>query len=133
MRPTQTVSPVFLIALGVGALLGAIGGAAFRWAAPVRAWEILTAAFLWTLIAAAGTTIGRFFGERVRRGAWRRGLWISGVQSFPLTTAFLIVAAAVAAPAAWIVPTAAVPLYGATLVVALVCGLLGVLTSPYVK
>jgi hypothetical protein len=133
MRLVRSISPAFLIAIGVSALLGAIGGSAFHWAGLVRAWEILTAAFLWMLIASAGTIIGRFFGERVRRGEWRRGLWISAAQSLPLTTVFLGVATPIAAPAVWILPAATPPLYGVTLVVALVCGGLGVLTSPFVR
>lgn len=125
------VSPAFLIALAVATVLGLVGGSGFLWAPPRRAWEILTAAFLWTLISAAGTTIGRFFGERVRRGNWRRGLWLAGVQSFPLTTLFLVAAALVGGPGTL---AAALPVcYSATLAVALCTGALGVLTSPFIR
>lgn len=126
--PRRAVSPAFLIPLGVSALLGAIGGSAFSWAGPERAWNIFIAAFLWTLISAAGTTIGRFAGERLRRGQWRRGLWLALVQSLPLTTAFLIVAAITSRVA--LLPTSPV-LYSSTLAVALPVAALGVLTSPY--
>jgi hypothetical protein len=128
-RASPRVSPAFLIALAVGLLLGLLGGSAFLWAAPRRAWEIATAAFLWTLISAAGTTIGRFFVERVGRGAWRRGLWIAAAQSFPLTTAFLLAAALLAGPG--ILPPSAPVAYAATLAIALLTGVLGVLTSPF--
>lgn len=126
----MSVSPAFLIPLAVSAVLGAIGGSAFRWAAPAQAWNIFIAAFLWTLIAAAGTTIGRYAGERLRRGQWRRGLWLAHLQSFPLTTAFLLVAAAASAGAA-LSPTVVPVLYACTLVVALALAALGVLSSPY--
>jgi hypothetical protein len=129
-RPAR-VSPAFLIALGVGLLLGLLGGSAFHWAAPRRAWELATAAFLWTLISAAGTTIGRFFVERVRRGSWRHGLWIAAAQSFPLTTVFLLAAVLVAGPAI-LAPSAPIA-YAATLAVALITGALGVLTSPFLR
>lgn len=123
-----TVSPAFLIPLGVSAVLGVAGGMAFRWAGPEQAWNILTAAFLWTLIAAAGTTIGRFAGERVRRGNWRHGMRLALTQSFPLTTVFVLAAAVAGARGLF----AAVPvLYGCTLVVGLSVGALGVLTSPW--
>lgn len=124
------VSPAFLIPLAVSALLGAGGGSAFAWSAGQRAWEILTAAFLWTLIAAAGTTIGRFAGERLRRGEWRRGLRIAATQSLPLVTAFLLCAAAVGAP---IGPSVAPLAFGAALLVAGTTGVLGILTSPYIR
>lgn len=124
------VSPAFLIPLAVAAVLGAIGGSAFSWAAPAQAWNIFTAAFLWTLIAAAGTTLGRFFGERLRRGHWRRGLWLAHLQSFPLTTVFLLAAAAFSAEIA-LGPTVIPVLYACTLVVALALAAMGVLTSPY--
>jgi hypothetical protein len=129
-RPAR-VSPAFLIALGVSLLLGLLGGSAFLWATPRRAWELATAAFLWTLISAAGTTIGRFFVERVRRGNWRHGLWIAAAQSFPLTTVFLLAAALVAGPA--ILAPSAPLAYAATLAVALIMGALGVLTSPFLR
>ncbi|NCC31736.1 MAG: hypothetical protein EOM24_06870 [Chloroflexia bacterium] len=122
------VSPAFLIPLGVSALLGVIGGTAFLWAGREQAWNLFTAAFLWTLIAAAGTTIGRFAGERVRRGNWRRGLWLAHTQTFPLTTVFLGVALLVGAPSGGSV---VVILYLCTLVVAVAMSLLGVLSSPY--
>jgi Kef-type K+ transport system membrane component KefB len=125
-------SPAFLIPLAVSGLLGAIGGSAFRWAAPEHAWNIFTAAFLWTLISAAGTTIGRFAGERLRRSQWRRALWLAHLQSFPLTTVFLLVAALFSARAA-LVPSLLPVLYSATLTVALALATLGVFTSPYVK
>lgn len=128
----MSVSPAFLIPLAVSAALGAVGGSAFLWADPRRAWEVFTAAFLWTLIAAAGTTIGRFAGERLRRGHWRRGLWLAHLQSFPLTTVFLLVAAAASAGAA-LAPSVVPVLYACTLVVALALALLGVLTSPYTR
>jgi hypothetical protein len=123
------VSPAFLIPLAVSALLGAVGGGAFGWAAPQLAWNILTAAFLWTLISAAGSTIGRCAGERLRRGRWGRGLWLAHLQSLPLTTAFLLAAALVgAAPQAL---AAAPVLFACTLVVALSVGASWALTSPY--
>jgi Kef-type K+ transport system membrane component KefB len=125
-------SPAFLIPLVVSAFLGAIGGSAFRWTTPEQAWNIFTAAFLWTLISAAGTTIGRFAGERLRRSQWRRGLWLAHLQSFPLTTVFLLVAAPLSAGAA-LVPSLLPVLYGATLAVALALATLGVITSPYIK
>lgn len=128
----MTISPALLIPLVVSAILGAIGGSAFRWAVPQQAWNIFIATFLWTLIAAAGTAIGRFAVERVRRGQWRRGLWIAHVQSFPLTTVFLLVAALVSAGAV-LVPELVPIVYAATLVVALSVAALGVLGSPYVK
>jgi hypothetical protein len=127
----RRVSSIFLIALGASALLGLAGGSGFLWASPRRAWEILTAALLWTLIVAAGTTIGRFYTERVRRGDWRHGLWIVTAQTFPLTTALLLAAALVADFT--IIPTAAPVCYAATLAVALVTGLPGILTSPFVN
>lgn len=129
-RPPH-ISPAFLIALAVATLLGLIGGSGFHWAAPRRAWEILTAAFLWALIASAGTTIGRFFGERVRRGEWRRGLWLAGVQSFPLTTLFLLAASLVGGLA--ILPAAIPFCYAATLAVALCTSVVGVLSSPFTR
>jgi hypothetical protein len=54
-------SPAFLISAVVGLILGLIGGSAFLWATPRRAWEIFTAAFLWTLIAAAGRLAPKAF------------------------------------------------------------------------
>jgi hypothetical protein len=130
----RRISPVFLIALAVSAALGLAGGAGFIWAGPQRAWEIFTAAFLWTLISAAGTTIGRFFAERVRRGGWRHGLWLAAAQSFPLTTAFLLAAAGVATlSGSWIAVEAAPICFAGTLAVAIVTGPLGVITSPFTK
>ncbi len=128
----MSVSPAFLIPLAVSAVLGAIGGSAFRWAAPLQAWNIFIAAFLWTLLAAAGTTIGRFAGERLRRGNWRRGLWLAHLQSFPLTTVFLLAAALGSAGAA-LGPSVIPVLYACTLVVALALAALGVLTSPFTR
>lgn len=128
-RRPPAVSPAFLIPLAVSALFGLAGGAALRWLAPPQAWNLFTAAFLWTLIAAAGTTIGRYAGERLRRGQWRRSLWLAHLQSFPLTTTFLLVAALVSAETA-LLPAAPV-LYACTLTVALSLFVLGVLTSPY--
>lgn len=126
MRP----SPAFLIPLAVSALLGAAGGSAFLWSGGQRAWEILTAAFLWTLIAAAGTTIGRYAGERLRRGEWRRGLRIAAAQSLPLATAFLLCAGAVGAP----IGPSVIPLaFGAALLVAATTGIMGIITSPYTR
>lgn len=129
-RPAR-ISLIFLIALTVAALLGIVGGTAFRWAASQRAWEILTAAFLWSLILSAGTTIARFYIERVRRGNWRRGLWLAGAQSFPLTTLFLLAASLVGGLT--ILPAAIPFCYVATLAVALLNSTLGVLKSPFVK
>jgi hypothetical protein len=124
------LSPAFLIPLAVSALLGAAGGSAFIWSAGQRAWEILTAAFLWTLISAAGTIIGRYAGERLRRGEWRRGLRIAATQSLPLAAAFLLCAAAAGAP----IGPSVIPLaFGAALVVGGTTGALGVLTSPYIR
>ena len=129
------VSPAFLIALAVSSLLGAIGGSAFIWASQDRAWNIFTAAFLWTLISAAGTALGRYVGERLQRGSWRRGLWIAGVMSFPLTTVYSLVAFGISSAAeASVRPriSAVLPFfYGATLVLALCVGLSWVLTSPF--
>lgn len=131
----RKISPAFLVALAVSALLGTIGGSAFFWASPGRAWNILIAAFLWTLISAAGTTLGRYVGERLRRGAWRRGLWIAGAMSFPLTTAYSLFAFSLIATAeASLRPTPIIILpffYGATLFLALSVGLGWVLTSPF--
>lgn len=124
------VSPVFLIPLAVSALLGMIGGGSFRWAGEPQAWNIFTAAFLWTLISAAGTTIGRFAGERLRRGAWGQGLRLAAIQSFPLTTSFLLISLLLGAPLA---PAVGVVLYSCTLVIALFVAILGVMTSPYLK
>jgi hypothetical protein len=127
-RAAAAVSPAFLIPLGVSAVLGLIGGSAFHWAGG-RAWDIFIAAFLWTLISGAGSAIGRFVGERVRRGDWRRGLWLAVAQSFPLTTVFLLAAALAGAEPA-LLTIAPVP-YACTLAVALTVAALGVLTSPY--
>lgn len=124
-------SPAFLISLAVSALLGLIGGSAFHWAAS-RSWSIFTAAFLWTLIASAGTTIGRFSIERLRRGAWRKGLWLAMVQSFPLTTIFLLVAAPFARGSVF-QPSVIPVLYACTLAIALLVGLFGILTSPFTR
>lgn len=128
----MSISPVFLIPMVVSGILGAVGGSAFRWAAPEQAWNIFIATFLWTLIAAAGTTIGRFAGERLRRGHWRRGLWLSHIQSFPLTTVFLLIAVATSAGAA-LLPSVVPILYTCTLIVALAMAAMGVLTSPYTR
>ncbi|MEI8165915.1 MAG: hypothetical protein WCG26_06035 [Chloroflexales bacterium] len=126
----MTVSSVFLSSFAVSAMLGCVGGVALRMAAPVHAWNIFTAMFLWTLMVAAGTTIARFTVERVRRGNWRHGLWLAYVQSFPLTTVFLLVAASFGgALNLMMIPVT----YGCTLVVALVMSALGVLTSPYTR
>ncbi len=126
------VSPVFLIAIGVSALLGAISGSAFLWAVPQSAWNIFTAMFLWTLITSAGTTIGRYAGERLRRGDWRRGLRIAASQSFPLVTVFLLVAARIAAAAGVDLASRTAPmLYTGTLALGLFMTVLGVLSSPY--
>jgi hypothetical protein len=126
------ISPAFFIPLVVSAILGAIAGVALRWAAPQQGWNIFIAAFLWTLIAAAGSTIGRFAGERIRRGQWRRGLWLAHLQSFPLTTIFMLVATLLSARFT-LLPTVMPVLYAATLVVALTLAFLGVITSPYVR
>ncbi len=126
------MSLAFIVSLSVSAILGVIGGAAFRWTFPEQAWNIFIATFLWTLMSAAGTAIGRCSLERVRRGQWRRGLWIAHVQTFPLTTAFLITSAVVSAGKIF-VPELLPILYGCTLVVALTAAVLGVLASPYRK
>ncbi|PDW03102.1 hypothetical protein [Candidatus Viridilinea mediisalina] len=123
-------SPAFLIPLGVSAILGAIGGLAFQWVHTERAWELFTAAFLWTLISAAGTTIGRLVGERVRRNQWRRALWLAHVQSFPLTTVFLLVAIPFSRGAV-LVPSVLPVLYGSTLAIALFMTVLGVVTARF--
>lgn len=125
------VSSVFLVSLAVSVILGLLGGSGFLYALPQRAWEIFTAAYLWVLIVSAGTLIGRFFYERVRRGNWWRGLWLAGVQSFPLTTVFLLAASAVAG--ATILSSALLVCYTSTLVIALSIGGLNVLTSPFIK
>ena len=129
-QDVPAVSPAFLIALAVSATLGALGGSAFRWAPSRQAWDLFIAAFLWTLIAAAGTTIGRCAGEHLRRGSWRRGLWIAHAQSLPLTTLFLL-AAALVGPGLALIPAVAPVLFGATLIVALALAALCVLGSPY--
>ncbi|MFQ3661935.1 MAG: hypothetical protein SNJ69_06020 [Chloroflexaceae bacterium] len=126
------MSLAFIVSLSVSAILGVIGGAAFRWTFPEQAWNIFIATFLWTLMSAAGTAIGRCSLERVRRGQWRRGLWIANVQTFPLTTAFLVTSAVVSAGKIF-VPELLPILYGCTLVVALTAAVLGVLASPYRK
>lgn len=126
------LSPIFLTSLGISAVLGAIGGSAFYWTVPHQAWHIFIAAFLWTLISASGATIARFALERVRRGQWRRGLWIANIQSFPLTTAFLITAAIISAGKI-VVPDLVPILYGCTLIVAMALAVIGVLGSPYRK
>lgn len=126
------MSLTFVVSLAVSAFLGVIGGAAFRWTFPEQAWNIFVATFLWTLMSAAGTAIARCSLERVRRGQWRRGLWIANVQTFPLTTAFLITSAIVSAGKIF-VPELLPILYGCTLVVAITAAVLGVLASPYRK
>jgi hypothetical protein len=124
--------PVFLIAAGVSALLGAIGGSAFLWAVPQSAWNVFTAMFLWTLITSAGTTIGRYAGERLRRGEWRRGLRIAAIQSLPLVTIFLGVAMIPAAVAGVdLAPRTAPMLYAGTFALGLFMAVLGVLSSPF--
>lgn len=125
-------SPALLIALAVSAVLGGVGGSGFLWAAPQTAWNLFTAMFLWTLISAAGTTIGRYAVERLQRGEWRRGVQIAAVQSFPLVTVFLCVAAGIAAAAEVdLAPRTAPMIYAVTLVLGLFLTLLGVLSSPY--
>lgn len=126
------MSLTFVVSLAVSAGLGVIGGAAFRWTFPEQAWNIFVATFLWTLMSAAGTAIARYSLERVRRGQWRRGLWIAHIQTFPLTTAFLITSAVVSAGKIF-VPELLPILYGCTLVVALAVAVMGVLASPYRK
>lgn len=126
------MSLTFVVSLAVSAVLGVIGGAAFRWTFPEQAWNIFVATFLWTLMSAAGTAIARYSLERVRRGQWRRGLWIAHIQTFPLTTAFLITSAVVSAGKIF-VPELLPVLYGCTLVVALAVAVMGVLASPYRK
>ncbi|MCS6883635.1 MAG: hypothetical protein RMK84_16700 [Oscillochloridaceae bacterium] len=126
------MSLTFVVSLAVSAILGVIGGAAFRWTFPEQAWNIFVATFLWTLMSAAGSAIARCSLERVRRGQWRRGLWIANIQTFPLTTAFLITSAIVSAGKIF-VPELLPILYGCTLVVALTAAVLGVLASPYRK
>jgi hypothetical protein len=126
------ISPAFVIAAAVSAILGGIGGSGFLWAAPQPAWNLFTAMFLWTLITSAGTTIGRYTVERLRRGEWRRGLRIAAVQSVPLVTIFLFVAALPAAVAGVdLAPRTAAVLYAGTVTVGLFMAVLGVLSSPY--
>jgi hypothetical protein len=131
----MTVSPPFLIALLVSAVLGLLGGSGFYWLGPTRAWNIFIAAFLWTLITAAGTTLGRYVGERLPRGRWRRTFWIASVMSFPLTAVYaliafrLILGTPMAAPPQ---PAVVLPFFfAATLLVALCVGLSWVLSSPF--
>jgi hypothetical protein len=126
------VSPALLIAAAVSALLGAIGGSGFLWAMPQTAWNLFTAMFLWTLMTSAGTTIGRYAVERLRRGEWRRGLRIAAMQSLPLVTIFLAVAMIPAAAAGVDLArrTAAV-LYAGSSGIGLFLAVLGVLSSPY--
>jgi hypothetical protein len=126
------ISPAFVIAAAVSAILGGIGGSGFLWAVPQTAWNLFTAMFLWTLITSAGTTIGRYTVERLRRGEWRRGLRIAAVQSVPLVTIFLFVAALPAAVAGVdLAPRTAPVLYAGTVTVGLFMAVLGVLSSPY--
>lgn len=126
------ISPAFLIAAAVSAVLGAIGGSGFLWAAPQTAWNLFTAMFLWTLITSAGTTIGRYAGERVRRGEWRRGLRIAAVQSLPLVTIFLGVALVPAGIAGVDLAARTAPvLYAGSLGIGLFLAVVGVLSSPY--
>jgi hypothetical protein len=126
------ISPAFVIAAAVSAILGGIGGSGFLWAVPQTAWNLFTAMFLWTLITSAGTTIGRYTVERLRRGEWRRGLRIAAVQSVPLVTIFLFVAALPAAVAGVdLAPRTAAVLYAGTVTVGLFMAVLGVLSSPY--
>lgn len=126
--------PPLGVALAVSAVLGAIGGSAFHWAGG-RAWDVFIAAFLWTLIAAAGTALGCYVGERLVRGAWRRGAWIAGLLTFPLTTVYSLVAFSFSATAeSQRRPDAVAVLpvfYLATLVVAIFLGLSWILTSPF--
>ncbi|MFV9505041.1 MAG: hypothetical protein AB4911_10810 [Oscillochloridaceae bacterium umkhey_bin13] len=126
----MSLSPAFVIALAVSSLLGFAGGAGLRWAGPEQGWNLFTAAFLWTLITMAGTTIGRFTVERVRQGEWRRAIRIALIQSLPLTTIFLIVATLLSTGEAL---SAAAPLifYGVTVILALVLIVLGVVGSPF--
>lgn len=126
----MSISPALLIALGVSSLLGLAGGAGLRWAAPEQGWNLFTAAFLWTLITAAGTTIGRFTVERVRQGEWRRALRIALIQSLPLTTSFLFVAGLLSMGLALTAATLLI-FYGVTLTLALVLTVLGVVSSPF--
>lgn len=128
----MVVSPVFVIAAGVSAILGAVGGSGFLWAMPQTAWNLFTAMFLWTLITSAGTTIGRFAGERLRRGEWRRGVRIAAMQSLPLVTIFLGVAMIPATLAGIdLAPRTAPMLYAGSAAIGGFVAVLGVLSSPY--
>jgi zinc transporter ZupT len=131
------IAPPLLVALLVSALLGLIGGSGFYWAGPTSAWNIFVAAFLWTLIASVGTTLGCYVGERLPRGQWWRTFWVAGVMSFPLTIVYALVAF-------WLIrgtPLAAPPqpnnvlpfFFAATLAVALFVALSWVLSSPFRK
>ncbi|NJN19701.1 MAG: hypothetical protein HC822_27415 [Oscillochloris sp.] len=121
-------SPALLISLAVTTVLGLIGGLAFRGGNDMEAWNLFIAMFLWTLISAAGTIIGRFSIERVHRGDWQHGLRLASVQSFPLMICFSGIAALCGAP---IVGSTIFILFGSTLIVALTVCILGVLTSPF--
>jgi hypothetical protein len=112
-------SPAFLVALAVSAVLGAIGGLALRLLDPPFDWNVFTAAGLWMLISAAGTTIGRASGEKLRRGDWRRAFWLAGVQTLPLATVFLLVAALLG-PGFPLIPAVAPALFGAAIVLVFV-------------
>jgi hypothetical protein len=92
-------SPAIPVAVAVSVVLGLIGGAAFVWGTPQRAWNAFFATFFWMLISVAGTSLVRCMRERVRRGEWRRGLRISCEMGFPLTTAYLATVALVSAAA----------------------------------
>jgi hypothetical protein len=122
------VSPAFLIAAAVSALLGLIGGSAVYWLEQ-RSFSIYIAGLLWTLISAIGTGFGRCAGERLPRGAWRRCLWIAGVQTFPLVTVYLMIALALQ-PRAELFATIPI-IYTCTLGVALFIALSWGFTSPY--
>jgi hypothetical protein len=131
------ITSQLLVALSVSALLGLIGGSAFYWAGPTRAWNIFVAAFLWTLIASAGTTLGCYVGERLPRGQWSRTFWVAGVLSFPLTIVYALVAfwlihgTPLAAPPQ---PNSVLPFFfAATLAVALCVALSWALSSPFRK
>lgn len=93
----RRVSPLFIVVVAVGSVLGLISGSAFGWAPSGRAWSIFLAGFLWTMIVALGTTLARCLKERVRRGQWRRGLVLGCVMTFPPTTLYMLAAVLVSA------------------------------------
>lgn len=133
--------------MGISSMLGLIGGSAFLWAGPDRAWDVFMAGFLWTLLVAVGSGLFRCFTERLRRGEWKRGIAIGCEMSFPLTTLYMVAAALITALISedYVLHNGTVvtskpdmllvaPLfYACTLVVAIVIGPVYVLTSPFKK